>query len=108
MFMSFLAYAQEESKEKEKKPVPQIVEASCGQCNFGMKGGGCNLAVKIDGKPYFVDGVKHHELGDSHGENGMCNVVRQAEVEGAIVDDRFHATSFKWLSAEKPKKGRQQ
>ncbi len=104
--MYFGAYAQEESKAKEKKHEPQIVEASCGQCNFGMKGSGCSLAVKIDGKPYFVDGVKLRDLGDAHGEDGMCNVVRQAEVEGAIVNDRFHATSFKWLPAEKPKKGK--
>ena len=30
------------------------VEASCGQCQFGLKGEGCRLAVRIDGKAYFV------------------------------------------------------
>jgi hypothetical protein len=41
-----------------------IVEASCGQCQFGMKGYACDLAVRIDGKPYFVDGTSI----DSHGD----------------------------------------
>jgi hypothetical protein len=35
----------------------QIVEAACGQCQFEMEGYGCELAVRIDGKPYFVDGT---------------------------------------------------
>ena len=82
----------------------QIVEASCGQCNFGIKGkGGCDLAVKIDGKPYFVDGVKMDNHGDAHAHDGMCSVVRKAEVSGEIVDNRFKATSFKLLPME-PKK----
>ena len=34
------------------------VEASCGQCQFKMQGKGCSLAVRIDGKSYFVDGSK--------------------------------------------------
>jgi hypothetical protein len=33
------------------------VEAACGQCQFEMEGYGCELAVRIDGKPYFVDGT---------------------------------------------------
>ena len=31
------------------------VEVSCGQCKFGLKEKGCDLAVRIDGKAYFVD-----------------------------------------------------
>ena len=42
-FVAFAANAQDQKK--------QVVEASCGQCNFGLKGkGGCDLAVKIDGQ----------------------------------------------------------
>jgi hypothetical protein len=44
----------QDNKEQSKS---QIVEASCGQCQFGMEGHGCELAVRIDGKPYFVDGT---------------------------------------------------
>lgn len=85
---------------QEAKQTPQVVEASCGQCNFGMKGGGCSLAVKIDGKPYFVDGTTIHDHGDAHAADGFCSAVRQAEVTGEIVDGRYKAKSFKLLPAK--------
>jgi hypothetical protein len=53
LFSATLASAQ----DKKEEPKPQIVEASCGQCQFGMEGHGCELAVRIDGKSYFVDEV---------------------------------------------------
>ncbi len=34
-----------------------IVAASCGECQFKMLGRSCDLAVRIDGKSYFVDGT---------------------------------------------------
>ena len=79
---------------------PQVVEASCGQCNFGMSGGGCTLAVRIDGKPYFVEGTKIDQHGDAHAADGFCSAVRQAEVTGEVVDNKFKATSFKLLPAK--------
>ena len=91
--MAFAVNAQEKQK-------PQIVQASCGQCNFGMKPGGCDLAVKIDGKAYFVDGVKLDDHGDAHAHDGFCSVVRKAEVIGAVEGDRYKATSFKLLPLE--------
>lgn len=81
----------------------QIVEASCGQCNFGLTGGGCDLAVKIDGKAYYVDGSSMADHGDAHAHNGMCNTIRKAEVDGSIENGRYHATHFKLLSEEKKK-----
>lgn len=79
----------------------QTVEASCGQCKFGMVGKkGCDLAVKIDNKTYFVDGVNMNDHGDAHGHDGMCNTIRKAEVTGEIKGDRFAATSFKLLPVE--------
>ena len=76
----------------------QVAEASCGQCNFGMKSkSGCDLAIKIDGKPYFVDGTKLDDHGDAHAHDGFCSVVRKAEVSGEIVGDRYKATTFKLL-----------
>jgi hypothetical protein len=76
----------------------QVVEASCGQCNFDMKSQkGCDLAVKIDGKSYFVDGVKLDDHGDAHAHDGFCSTVRKAEVSGEIVGDRYKASSFKLL-----------
>ena len=39
--------------------------------------------------------IDYHE--DANGEEGMCNLIRQAEVTGEIKDGRFTATSFKLL-----------
>jgi len=99
LFLAFGANAQDKKITK-----PEVVEASCGQCNFGMKGKGCSLAVKIDGKPYFVDGTKIDDHGDSHGADGFCSKVRQAEVTGEVKNDRFVASSFKLLPEKKAKK----
>ena len=80
-----------------------IAEASCGQCKFDLKGkSGCDLAVRIDGKAYFVDGTKIDDHGDAHAKDGFCNAIRKAEVQGKIVMDRFKATYFKLLPEPAP------
>lgn len=81
----------------------QVVEASCGQCRFGMKGEGCNLAVRINGKAYFVDGTAIDDHGDAHAQDGFCNAIRKAEVKGRVEKDRFVATYFKLLPEVKNK-----
>jgi len=77
----------------------QIVELSCGQCQFDLNSQkGCSLAVRINDKPYFVDGADIDEFGDAHDINtGFCEVIRTAEVEGALIDNRFKVTSVKLL-----------
>ncbi|MBS1616604.1 MAG: hypothetical protein JST06_10865 [Bacteroidetes bacterium] len=84
------------------KPDPSkklmTVETSCGECNFDMDGKTCDLAVRINGKAYFVDGVSIKEYGHPHDDNGFCVAVRQAEVQGEIVNNRFKASYFKLLS----------
>ena len=35
-----------------------VTEAACGECKLGLKGESCDLAVRINGKSYFVDGVQ--------------------------------------------------
>ena len=75
--------------------INQVVEAACGQCQFGITGkAGCDLAVRIDGKPYFVDGTSIHDHGDAHADDGFCEAIRQVEVKGEIIDGRFNAESF--------------
>jgi hypothetical protein len=59
------------TQDKKEEPKPQIVEASCGQCQFGMEGHGCELAVRIDGKSYFVDGSSIDSHGDAHAKDGF-------------------------------------
>lgn len=83
----------------------RIVEAACGECQFHMQGKGCQLAVLIDNKPYFVDGTSIDNHGDAHSKDGFCNATRKAKVSGQIVDNRFVATSFKLLP-EKPSKNK--
>jgi Family of unknown function (DUF6370) len=75
----------------------QIVEVSCGQCQFKLAGEGCNLAVRIKGKSYFVDGTSIDEHGDAHADDGFCKAIRKAEVQGKIVKNRFVASYFKLL-----------
>ena len=89
------------AQEKKAPQKTQIVEASCGECQFGLKGKGCDLAVRIDGKAYFVDGTSIDEHGDAHGADGFCEAVRKAEVTGKIVDNRFQVSYFKLLPSEK-------
>ena len=102
LFLSFLilnlSLAQEKKTNQEKT---QIVEASCGQCQFGMKGHGCDLAVRIDGKTYFVEGTHIDKHGDAHAEDGFCATIRKAEVVGTIKDSTFVVTHFKLLPKTK-------
>ena len=74
-----------------------VVEAACGECMFELPGESCDLAVKINGQAYFVDGAEIDGHGDAHAENGMCTTVRKAEVAGEITDGRFVAKSFNLL-----------
>jgi hypothetical protein len=80
-------------KAKEVK----LVETSCGQCKLGLPGKECDLAVRIDGKAYFVDGTNIDSHGDAHAKDGFCSAIRRAEVQGEVVDNRFVATYFKLL-----------
>ncbi len=80
----------------------QTVEASCGQCQFELEGGGCDLAIRIDGKSYYVDGANLDDHGDAHAKDGLCNCIRQAKVTGEVKDGRFVASSFEVLPADKP------
>ena len=81
----------------------QLVEASCGQCQFHMAGKGCDLAVRINGKSYFVDGTSINDHGDAHAKDGFCEAIRKANVQGEIVDNRFKATYFKLAAPDEKK-----
>ena len=94
----------QKSDQKVSIPDPnkkiQVVEAACGECQFKLAGKSCDLAVRIDGRSYFVDGTDIDSHGDAHAKNGFCNAVRKAEVQGEIVNDRFKVTYFKLLKEE--------
>jgi hypothetical protein len=76
----------------------QIVEAACGQCMLKLPGKSCDLAVRIEGKAYFVDGTSIDDHGDAHAKTGFCKAIRNAEVQGEIKDDRFKVNYFKLVT----------
>jgi hypothetical protein len=85
------------SKLDKTKKV-ELVDAACGQCRFGLKTQkGCDLAVRIKDQAYFVDGTKIDEHGDAHADDGFCNAVRKAKVQGEIKNGRFAVTYFKLI-----------
>ena len=83
------------AQDKNESSKIQIVEASCGQCQFGMEGKSCDLAVRIDGKSYFVEGTNIDAHGDAHANDGFCASIRKAAVNGTIKDNKFVVTYFK-------------
>lgn len=95
-FMSFSAFSQDSTFAKLDPAIKVLnVEAACGQCQFKMTGKGCTLAVKINGKAYFVDKADIDGFGDAHAEKGFCNAIRKAQVQGKIIKNKFVPTYFK-------------
>jgi hypothetical protein len=87
--------------EKVTTVQDQVVPASCGTCNFDMKGDGCAMAVKVGGQAYFVDGIEKIHKAEMHEEGGICVAIRQAKVSGEVVNGRFVASSLDLLPLEK-------
>lgn len=81
---------------KEKTTFNQVAELSCGQCKFELDSQvGCDLAVRIDDKAYFIEGFNIDDFGDAHDKNsGFCEVIRKGEVIGTIQNDKFMANSI--------------
>ncbi|PZX93609.1 hypothetical protein DOS84_09345 [Flavobacterium aquariorum] len=97
LFIALISSAQ----EKKELLKSQIAEVSCGECQFGLKGKGCDLAIRIDGKSYFADGTKIDDHGDAHAKDGFCEAIRKAKVTGKIENNRFKVTSFTLLPEQK-------
>lgn len=98
----FSANAQTKPQQKSTVVKDKIVEIACGECKFKLKGKSCDLAVRIDGKPYFVDGKGIDDFGDAHDEkHGFCNVISKAKVSGEIVNNRFKAKTITLLPDQK-------
>lgn len=113
LFLSFLLllsaalFAQtKEGKTSQPDPSKKLyeVEASCGQCQLELKAPGCTLAVRIDGKAYFVEGSDIDSHGDAHADDGFCNKIRKAKVQGEVVNNKFKATYFQLLPEVTKKK----
>ncbi|HEY0900371.1 MAG TPA: DUF6370 family protein [Sphingobacteriaceae bacterium] len=102
--MTSLAQQKEtKTSQPDRNKKTLLVDAACGQCQLGLPGKSCDLAVRIDGKSYFVDGSDIDSHGDAHAKDGFCNAIRKAKVQGELVDNRFKASYFQ-LVPEDPKK----
>jgi len=105
-FATFSLSAQTDSTAKKPDPNKKIhtVKVACGQCKLGLSGHGCDLALRINGKAYFIDGTTIDDHGDAHADDGFCKAVREAQVQGEVVGDRFKVTYFELLPEKKKKK----
>jgi hypothetical protein len=103
---SFIVFSASSQQKETKHQQPdstkkiQVVEAACGECQLGLEGNSCDLAVRIDGKAYFVDGTHIDSHGDAHAKDGFCKMIRKAEVQGEIVANRFKVTYFRLLNRQ--------
>ena len=98
LFIIFFSFSQ----QKIDKNKIQTLDVSCGQCQFKMtEKKGCDLAVLIDGKPYFIVGTTIDEHGDAHAKDGFCEAVRKAKVIGELKDSKFYITYFELIIDKK-------
>ena len=104
LFMMLVSFSYSYSQDTTKKKLvfnPKIpsyeVEATCGNCMYKMEGSGCHLAIKLNGKNYFIDGTGIDDHGDAHETEGFCNAIKKAKVQGSIVKDRFEVTYFELI-----------
>jgi hypothetical protein len=97
--MAHLAYSQQLNTTKKiadsSKPFYDA-EASCGSCNFKMQRNGCFLAIRFNGKFYFVTGTGIDDYGDAHDKEGFCNAIRKVKVQGDIQEENFNVSYFEF------------
>ncbi|MBL7760084.1 MAG: hypothetical protein JNK08_05250 [Sediminibacterium sp.] len=102
-FIATASNAQSHKKQSAhvKKSSPEfIAEVGCGQCQLGLPGKTCDLAIRIKGKAYFVSGTDIDSHGDAHASDGFCNAIRKARVQGKLHNKRFKANYFELISEE--------
>jgi hypothetical protein len=105
LLIGLFAQAQEQPvKQLDKKKKIYEVLASCGTCNFKMKAEGCPLAIKWNDKVYLVEGTSIDDHGDAHADDGFCNAVKKAKVQGTFEGNRFKSTYFEIVKAGNTKK----
>lgn len=100
-FSVFTLAASAQTGENGLAPDPakelKTVEVSCGKCKLGLPGKSCDMAVRIEEKAYYVDGASMDNYGDAHADDGMCNAIRKAQIQGELVDGRFKVSYIKLL-----------
>ncbi len=54
-------------------------------------------ADTLAGKNYFVEGTGIDDHGDAHDNEGFCNAIKKAKVQGSVVKDKFVVTYFELI-----------
>lgn len=75
-------------------PYSGIVDAGCARCRFQTDEPGCDLAIRVEGRTWLVNGTDIDDHGDAHAPDGFCNATRRARVAGRFEGDRFVADEF--------------
>jgi hypothetical protein len=79
----------------------ETVDVACGMCIYQMpNSNGCYWAADINGQHYVVQGnlPKAHE---NHAPDGMCNMPREAVIDGTIEGNQIFAKRFTLVAPEK-------
>ncbi len=78
----------------------ETITVACGRCILEMEGvEGCPWAAEIDGKAYLIQGAVPHDH-NSHEADGICNMKRQAVVDGVIRGDLLVVSSMELIPAD--------
>ena len=93
LFIPLVSFGQKTLKEKPEINLVKA-EAACGICMLNMQGEECELAVKIKDSKYYVIGTGIDDHGNAHSKKGFCNAIRKAEIQGKVINNKYHITYF--------------
>lgn len=93
IFIPLVSFGQKTLKEKPEINLVKA-EAACGICMLNMQGEECELAVKIKDSKYYVIGTGIDDHGNAHSKKGFCNAIRKAEIQGKVINNKYHITYF--------------
>jgi len=93
IFIPLVSFGQKTLKEKTEINLVKA-EAACGICMLNMQGEECELAVKIKDSKYYVIGTGIDDHGNAHSKKGFCNAIRKAEIQGKVINNKYHITYF--------------
>jgi hypothetical protein len=84
----------------DEQVVSAIVDVGCGNCIYGMEGAvGCPWAAEIDGEYIYVMGAVPQDH-NGHAPDGICNMERQARLEGVVREGNLVVTEVELIPAE--------
>ena len=93
IFIPLVSFGQKTLKEKPEINLVKA-EAACGICMLNMQGEECELAVKIKDSKYYVIGTGIDDHGNAHSKKGFCNAIIKAEIQGKVINNKYHITYF--------------